>query len=75
MIIICDLIFSILILFGICWQYCVWQAMETWQFLIALLICYVGARYLLFSSLEFHVISSLDVIKIEQHEEEEEEEI
>ena len=62
MIIICDLIFSILILFGICWQFCVCQAMEPWQFFVSMLACYVGARYLLFSSLEFHIISSLQVM-------------
>ena len=69
MIIICDILFSTLILIGVCWQHFICQEMTTGQFYLALLGCYVGARYLLFSSLEFHIISSLNVVKVEEEEE------
>ena len=68
MIVLCDLIFSALILFGICWCFFISQTMELWQFFIALLLCYTSARYLLFSYLEYYIINSLEVINEEEDE-------
>ena len=58
-----------MITIGVCWQYFICQSMELSDFLIALLLCYTCARYLLFSSLEFHIVSSLELIQEEEEEE------
>ena len=69
MIIICDLVVSIVITIGVCWQYFIYQSMEPSDFLIALLLCYTCARYLLMSSLEFHMFSSLEFEQVDEEEE------
>lgn len=69
MIIICDLVISIVITIGVCWQYFVYQSMELSDFLVALLLCYTCARYLLMSSLEFHMLSSLEFEQVDEEEE------
>lgn len=68
MIIICDLVVSIVITIGVCWQYFIHQSMELSDFLIALLLCYTCARYLLMSSLEFHMLSSLEFEQVDEEE-------
>lgn len=69
MVIICDLVISIVITIGVCWQYFIHQSMEPSDFLIALLLCYTCARYLLMSSLEFHMLSSLEFEQVDEEEE------
>lgn len=69
MVIICDLVISIVITIGVCWQYFVYQSMELSDFLVALLLCYTCARYLLMSSLEFHMLSSLEFEQVDEEEE------
>lgn len=69
MIIICDLVISIVITIGVCWQYFVYQSMELSDFLVALLLCYTCTRYLLMSSLEFHMLSSLEFEQVDEEEE------
>lgn len=68
-IIICDLIVSIVITIGVCWQYFIHQSMEVSDFFIALLLCYTCTRYLLMTSLEFHILSSLEFEQIDEEEE------
>lgn len=68
MIIICDLVVSIGIMIGVCWQYFICQSMELSDFLIALLLCYTCARYLLMSSLEFHMLSLLEFEQVDEEE-------
>ena len=68
MVIICDLVISIVITIGVCWQYFVYQSMELSDFLVALLLCYTCTRYLLMSSLEFHMLSSLEFEQVEEEE-------
>ena len=71
MVIICDLVISIVITIGVCWQYFVYQSMELSDFLVALLLCYTCARYLLMSSLEFHMFNSFEFERVDEDEEEE----
>ena len=68
MIIICDLVVSIVITIGTCWQYFIHQSMELSDFLIRLLLCYTCARYLLMSSLELHMFSSLEFEQVDEEE-------
>lgn len=70
MIIICDLVVSIAITIGVCWQYFIHQSMELSDFLVALLLCYTCARYLLMSSLEFHMFNSFEFERVDENEEE-----
>ena len=68
MVIICDLVISIVITIGVCWQYFAYQSMELSDFLVALLLCYTCTRYLLMSSLEFHMLSSLEFEQVDEEE-------